>query len=113
MGMEIEYDIYPLHDKVIIKPEETKNVSKGGIVIPDDAVERTQRGIVVATGPGRLDSGGDYVGLYVSEGDYVLYAKYGGTEVKFEDGETYIILSERDIYAVLDKAWYHKKTKDE
>lgn len=106
--MNTEYDIFPLHDKVIIKPEDTKSVTKGGIVIPDDAIERTQRGVVVAAGPGRLDANGNYVGLYVSEGDYVIYAKYGGTEVKFEDDEVFIILSERDIYAVLDKSWKHR-----
>lgn len=105
---ETYYDIYPLHDKVVIKPEETKNISKGGIVIPDDAVERTQRGTVVAAGPGKLNADGTaYSGLSVGEGDYVIYAKYGGTEVKFDDDETYIIVSERDIYAVLqpDRVW--------
>jgi len=98
-----EHWIEPLSDKVIIKPEETAPVTKGGIVIPDDAVERTQRGHVVAAGPGRITNEGKLIPLGVLIGDYVIYAKYGGTEVKFEDGETYLILSERDVYAVLSK----------
>lgn len=98
-----EYEFVPLYDKVVIKPEETKNVTKGGIVIPEGAEERTQRGHVVAAGPGRVMSDGGCSGLFVGEGDYVIYAKYGGTEIKTDDGETFIILSERDIHVVLEK----------
>jgi chaperonin GroES len=98
-----DYWIEPLYDKLIVKPEETKAVTKGGIVIPDDAVERTQRGHVVAVGPGRITAEGNLIPMAVDVGDYVLYAKYGGTEVKFEDGETYLILSERDVHAILSK----------
>lgn len=99
-----EYYIEPLYDKVVLRPEETQNVTKGGIVIPDDAVERTQRGHVVACGPGRLSTDGELIPIQVQPGDYVIYAKYGGSEIKFSDGETLIILSERDIYAILRDA---------
>jgi chaperonin GroES len=98
-----EYWIDPLGDKLLIKPEETKNVTKGGIVIPDDAVERTQRGYVVASGPGRMTPDGKLIPTGLEAGDYVIYAKYGGSEVKFEDGETYILLAERDVHAILSK----------
>jgi len=98
-----EYWIDPLGDKVIIKPEETEAITKGGIHLPDNAVERTQRGHVVARGPGRVGPDGNYIPVGVDVGDYVIYAKYGGSEVTFEDGEKYIILSERDIHAVLSK----------
>ena len=87
----------PLGDKIIIEPIETSSVSKGGILLPDAARERTQRGVVIAAGPGRIGPIGDTIAISVSPGDEVIYAKYGGSEIKIDD-VTYIILSERDIH---------------
>ncbi len=90
----------PLADRVIVKaiPEEEK--TKGGIVLPDTAKEKPQKGEIVAIGPGKLLDSGKRAQMEVKVGDRVIYAKYGGTEVKVE-GEEYLILRESDILAVL------------
>lgn len=92
--------INPLGDRVVVKAVEQEEKTKGGIVLPDTAKERPQEGNVVAVGPGRILENGQKVPVEVKVGDRVLYSKYGGTEVKI-DGEEYLILSERDILAVL------------
>ncbi len=93
--------IKPLSDRILVKAFEEDEVMKGGIIIPDTAKEKPQKGEVVETGPGRLnDSTGDRLPLEVSKGDQVLYGKYSGSEVTIED-EKYIILRESDILAVL------------
>ncbi|HAR62666.1 MAG: co-chaperone GroES [Candidatus Margulisiibacteriota bacterium] len=90
--------IKPLGDRVVIQPVEAEKITKGGIVLPDSAKEKPQEGKVVAVGPGRVTDEGQRIPVDVAEGDVVLYAKYGGTEVVIE-GKDYIVLNERDILA--------------
>lgn len=92
--------IRPLHDRVIVKRVEDEMISRGGIIIPDTAKEKPVKGRVVAAGPGRRLDNGDIRGLTVSEGDLVLFTKYGGTEVKL-NGEEHLILREDDILGIL------------
>jgi chaperonin GroES len=93
----------PLGDRVVVKPLEEEERTKGGIVLPDTAKEKPQHGQVVAVGPGEWDDDGKKrIGLDVKEGDRVLYAKYAGTEVKTDDGEV-LILRANDILAIVEK----------
>ncbi|MDW7981251.1 MAG: co-chaperone GroES [Thermomicrobium sp.] len=94
--------IRPLGDRVVVKPIQKEEVTKSGIVLPDTAKEKPQRGQVVAVGPGRLTDDGKRLPMEVKVGDEVLFAKYAGTELKIED-EEYLILSEKDILAVLSE----------
>jgi chaperonin GroES len=92
--------IQPLHDRIIVEAAAKEEKSAGGIILPDTAQEKPQRGKVLAVGPGkRLDSG-QLAPLDVQVGDTVLYGKYGGTEVKV-DGTDYVILRAEDVLAVL------------
>ncbi|OFW56652.1 MAG: co-chaperone GroES [Actinobacteria bacterium RBG_19FT_COMBO_54_7] len=91
----------PLGDRVIVKPSEGEEKTPSGLVIPDTAKEKPQEGKVVAVGPGRYEDG-KKVPMDVKEGDTIIYSKYGGTEVKIK-GEEHLILSERDILAVVVK----------
>jgi len=88
----------PLADRVLVRPIEREEVTKGGIVLPDTAKEKPQEGEVLAVGDGRLSEDGKRIPLDVKVGDIVIYAKYGGTEIKVEDEEL-IILRESDILA--------------
>ncbi len=88
----------PLGDRVVVKPKPKEEVTKGGIVLPDTAKEKPQEGEVIAVGPGRLTDDGKRIAMDVKVGDVVIYAKYGGTEIK-EDDEEFIILRESDILA--------------
>ncbi|WP_374707873.1 co-chaperone GroES [Meiothermus sp.] len=90
----------PLGDRVVVKRIEEEAKTKGGIVLPDTAKEKPQKGKVIAVGSGRLLDNGTKVPLEVKQGDTVVFAKYGGTEIEI-DGEEYIILSERDLLAVM------------
>ncbi|MFC1966528.1 co-chaperone GroES [Chloroflexota bacterium] len=92
----------PLADRLVVKPIEKEDVTKGGIFLPDTAKEKPQEGEVLAAGPGRLSDDGKRIAMDVKVGDIVLYSKYGGTEIKIDDEEL-IILRESDILA--------KKTK--
>ncbi|MCS7201404.1 MAG: co-chaperone GroES [Dictyoglomus sp.] len=92
----------PIGDRVVVKVLEQEEKTKGGIVLPDTAKEKPQQGKVVAVGTGRILDNGQKVPLEIKEGDTVIFAKYAGTEVKIE-GEEYLILSERDILAVVEK----------
>lgn len=92
--------IKPLEDRILVKPLEAEQTTKSGLVIPDTAKEKPQEGEVLALGPGRVDDNGNRVPLDISVGDKVIYSKYGGTEVKY-DGEDYLILSARDVLAVV------------
>ena len=93
----------PLEDRVVVQPLEAEQTTASGLVIPDTAKERPQEGKVLAVGPGRWDDeGSKRIPLDVKEGDIVLYSKYGGTEVKY-DGEEYLVLSARDLLAVVEK----------
>ena len=101
----------PLGDRVVVKPLEEEERTKGGIVLPDTAKEKPQHGEVVAVGPGEWDDDGKKrVALDVKEGDRVLYAKYAGTEVKTDDGEV-LILRANDILAIVEKDRVAAKSK--
>ena len=88
----------PLADRLVVKPVEKEEVTKAGIILPDTAKEKPQEGKVIAVGPGRLSDEGKRIAMDVKVGDNVLYAKYGGTEIKIDDDEL-IILRESDILA--------------
>ena len=92
-------NVVPLADRVIVKPLTREEVTKGGIVLPDTAKEKPQEGEIIAVGPGKLsEDGTQRIPMEVKIGDKVIYAKYGGTEWKYE-GEEYLILRESDIQA--------------
>jgi len=93
-------NIRPLGDRVVVKPLEAEETTKGGIILPDTAKEKPQKGKVLSVGSGRILDNGTRVPLDVRDGDIVIYSKYGGTEVKIE-GEEYLIVSERDILGVV------------
>ena len=93
-------NIKPLEDRIVVQTLEAEQTTASGLVIPDTAKEKPQEGEVVAIGPGRIDDNGNRVPLDVAVGDKVIYSKYGGTEVKYA-GEEYLILSARDILAVV------------
>lgn len=88
-------NITPLHDRVLVKPAPAEEKTAGGIIIPDTAKEKPQRGTVVAAGPGKKDEP-----MTVKAGDTILYGKYAGTEVSFE-GADYLIMRESDILAII------------
>jgi chaperonin GroES len=95
-------NIKPLEDRIVVQALEAETTTASGIVIPDTAKEKPQEGTVLAVGPGRIDDNGNRVPLDVSVGDVVLYSKYGGTEVRYA-GEDYLVLSARDVLAVIEK----------
>ncbi|UCD09645.1 MAG: co-chaperone GroES [Dehalococcoidales bacterium] len=88
----------PMADRMVVRPIQQEEVTKGGIVLPDTAKEKPQEGEVLAVGPGRMSDDGVRIPMDIKKGDVVLYSKYGGTEVKVEDEEL-IILRESDILA--------------
>jgi chaperonin GroES len=90
--------LQPLADRVVVKPIEREEVTKAGIVLPDTAKEKSQEGKVVAVGQGRVSDDGKRIPMNVKVGDIVIYAKYGGAEIKVEDEEL-VILHESDILA--------------
>ena len=92
--------IRPLHDRVVVKRMEEERTSSGGIVIPDSAAEKPQKGEVVAVGNGKVTDSGEILALDVKVGDQVLFGKYSGTEIKI-DGEDVLIMKEEDILGVL------------
>lgn len=93
----------PLGDRVVVKPLEEEERTKGGIVLPDTAKEKPQHGEVIAVGPGEWDEDGEKrIALDVKPGDRVLYAKYAGTEVKTDDGDL-LVLRASDILAIVEK----------
>ena len=94
--------IKPLEDRIVIKSLEAEQTTASGLVIPDTAKEKPQEGEVLAVGPGRIDDKGNRVPLDVNVGDRVIFSKYGGTEVKYA-GEEYLILSARDVLAVVER----------
>lgn len=93
-------NIKPLEDRIVIQASEPETTTASGIVIPDTAKEKPQEGKVLAVGPGRYERG-QRVPLDVNVGDVVIYSKYGGTEVTY-NGEEYLILSARDVLAVVN-----------
>jgi chaperonin GroES len=96
----VSVSIKPLEDRIVVKQVEAETTTASGLVIPDTAKERPQEGEALSVGPGRIDDNGNRVPLDVSVGDRVIYSKYGGTEVKY-GGEEYLILSARDILAIV------------
>lgn len=96
-----DFRIRPLGDRVVVKPAEREEKTKGGIFLPDTASkERPMEGTVLAVGEGRRDDSGKLIAMSVSSGDKVLFAKYSGTEFKVDDVE-YLILSEKDILGII------------
>jgi chaperonin GroES len=93
--------VRPLHDRLIVQRLEEEEKTKGGIIIPDTAKEKPIEGKVIAVGAGRIKKDGTKVSLEVKKGDRVLYAKYGGTEVKI-DGEEYLMMKEDDVLAIIE-----------
>jgi|SRR6185312_641750 chaperonin GroES len=93
--------IRPLGDRVVVKPDPKEETTRSGIIIPDTAKEKPQQGTVTAVGSGRLLDNGARSVMELHEGNHVLYAKYGGTEIILDD-ETYLVLRESDVLAVLD-----------
>ena len=94
--------IKPLEDRILVQPLDAEQTTASGLVIPDTAKEKPQEGEVLAIGPGRVDDNGSRVPLDVKVGDKVIYSKYGDTEVKYA-GEEYLILSARDVLAVVGR----------
>lgn len=94
--------IKPLEDRIVVQPLEAEQTTASGLVIPDSAKEKPQEGKVLAVGPGRWDESGNRIPLDVAEGDVVLFSKYGGTEVKY-NGEEFLVLSARDVLAIVQK----------
>jgi chaperonin GroES len=100
--MAAELRIRPLADRVVIKPAEREERTKGGIYLPDTASkERPMEGTVVAVGDGRVDDNGKRIPMNVKAGDRVLFAKYSGTEYKVDDVE-YLVMAEKDILGVIE-----------
>jgi chaperonin GroES len=98
---DVSVNIKPLEDRILVKALEAEQTTASGLVIPDTAKEKPQEGEVIAVGPGRFNEDGDErIPLDISVGDKVIYSKYGGTEVKYS-GEEYLILSARDVLAVI------------
>ncbi len=96
-------NLRPLGDRVIVKPAKAEEETKSGLIIPDTAKEKPQKGTVVAVGEGKWDEDGEKrLPLDVKAGDTVIYSKYGGTEVKIE-GEEHLLLRADDIYAVVEE----------
>lgn len=94
--------LVPLDDRIVIKQSEAEEKSTGGIILPDTAKEKPQRGKVVAVGPGKMNDNGKRSEMSVKKGDEVIYAKYLGNDVEI-DGVKYVILHENDILGVIEK----------
>jgi chaperonin GroES len=97
----VSVNIKPLEDRIVVKPLDAEQTTASGLVIPDTAKEKPQEGEVIAVGPGRFNEDGDErIPMDINVGDKVFYSKYGGTEVKYS-GEEFLILSARDVLAVI------------
>jgi chaperonin GroES len=94
-------NLRPLGDRLIVEPIEQEDTTASGIILPETAKEKPQRGKVLAAGPGRRDDDGKRIEMDVKEGDTVLYAKYAGTEVKLDDTK-YLIFKETDVLAIVE-----------
>jgi chaperonin GroES len=99
--MDMSMKLKPLGDRLVVEPKEREETTPSGLVLPETAKEKPQEGEVVAIGPGRRDDDGNRIAMDVSVGDSVLYAKYGGTEVKI-DGKKMLILKESDVLAIVE-----------
>ena len=94
--------IKPLEDRIVVRPSAAEQVTASGLVIPDTAQEKPQEAEVIAVGPGRVDDKGVRIPVDVSVGDIVIFSKYGGTELKYNN-EEYLVLSARDVLAIVSK----------
>ncbi|HEY9290682.1 MAG TPA: co-chaperone GroES [Microlunatus sp.] len=94
--------IKPLEDRILVEPLEAEQTTASGLVIPDTAKEKPQEGKVLAIGPGRVDDSGNRIPVDVAENDVVIFSKYGGTEVRY-DNKDLLLLNARDILAVVSK----------
>jgi chaperonin GroES len=93
-------NVKPLADRVVVRPLDAEEKTKGGIIIPDNAKEKPQKGEIVAAGPGKIADNGQKIVMELKKGDKVLYGKYSGTEVTI-DGKDYLIMRESDVLAVI------------
>ena len=91
----------PLGNRVVVEPVEQEDVTAGGIVLPETAKEKPQKGMVLSVGPGERDDDGEFISMEVKEGDKVLFAKYSGTEIKV-DGKKLLIMRESDLLAIVE-----------
>ncbi len=94
-------EIRPLGDRIVVKPLDAQDVSKGGIVLPDTAKEKPQEGKVVAVGKGKTSDDGKVIAPELKVGDRVLYGKYSGTEITTKEGEELLIMREDDVFGVI------------
>ena len=102
MATQVARKLEPLGDRVVVRPSESKEEMRGGIILPDTAKEKPQEGEVIAVGPGRVTEDGKRISMELKVGDKVIYAKYGGTEIKDGDKEV-LILRETDVLAKVAK----------
>ena len=93
--------VRPLNDRIIVKRLEEEEKTKGGIIIPDSAKEKPVEGKVIAVGDGRINKDGKKIPMEIKKGDRILFAKYGGTEIKM-DGEEYLMMKEDDVLAIIE-----------
>ncbi|HMD67469.1 MAG TPA: co-chaperone GroES [Chitinivibrionales bacterium] len=93
-------NVKPLADRIVVMPLEAEEKTKGGIIIPDNAKEKPQKGEVIAVGPGKISDNGEKIPMELKKGDKVLYGKYSGTEVTV-DGKEYLIVRESDVLAII------------
>ncbi|MBN1129594.1 MAG: co-chaperone GroES [Chitinispirillaceae bacterium] len=93
-------NVKPMEDRVILKPMEAEQKTAGGIIIPDNAKEKPQKGEVIAVGPGKTNDKGAKIDMTLKKGDKVLYGKYSGTEITI-DGQEYLIVRESDVLAII------------
>jgi chaperonin GroES len=98
--VNVSVTIKPLEDRIVVRPLEAETVTASGLVIPDTAKEKPQEAEVIAVGPGRVDDSGKRIPVDVSVGDKVIFSKYGGTELKYNN-EEYLVLSARDVLAIV------------
>ena len=96
-----EVTLKPLADRVVVEPLAQEEVTSFGIILPETAKEKPQKGTVIAAGPGKRDDKGALVPMEIKVGDVVLYAKYAGTELKLEGGKQVLVLRESDILAIV------------
>lgn len=94
-------NVQPLGDRVVVKPLEAENKTKGGILLPDTAKEKPQEGKIIAVGKGKYSDSGSLQPLEVKAGDRVLYGKYSGSEITTKEGEEFLIMREEDILAII------------
>jgi len=95
-----DFKIQPLQDRVIVKPAEAEETTKGGIILPDTAKEKPIEGTIIAAGPGKVTDEGKELKMSVKAGDKILYGKYSGTEISV-DGVEYLIMRESDIFGII------------